>query len=191
MRPSASLRLRFIQPAEVLEHQAPLLGSEAGELVPRRVADFRPGAGRPGPKRARDVDAVAQRRAARALLLFVGFVAGEGAARVEELAIESLLPLDRAGVQPARLELARQLARLLRQRAGGAGIAARLQALELLSEGALATGELAQPLHHRIAARRHHRQEALRIAVHPLLLLRHAGELLHRFLEAGARLRPG
>src|SRR5439155_1387840 len=27
--------------------------------------------------------------------------------------------------------------------------------------------------------------------VHPLLLLRHAGELLHRFLEAGARLRPG
>src|SRR6266704_1075923 len=100
MRPSASLRLRFIQPAEILEHQAPLLGGETGELVPRRVADFRPGAGRPRLECARDMHAVAQGRAAGALLLFVGLIAGEGAARVEELAIESQAP--RRGPHPLR-----------------------------------------------------------------------------------------
>src|SRR2546426_6566366 len=52
------LLLRLIQPAEVLEHHAPLLGRETGELVPRGVADFRTGAGRSGVECGRNVDAV-------------------------------------------------------------------------------------------------------------------------------------
>src|SRR6266851_1096859 len=191
MRPSASLMLRFIQPAEVLEHHAPLLGRETGELVPRGVADFRTGAGRPGEQRGRNVDAVTRGGAAGALLLLIRLLAGEAAAGIEQLAVETLLPLDRAAIEPSRLELSGQLAGFLSKRTRGPGIASCLQTLELLSERALAAGELAQALHHRIAARRHHRQQSLRVAVHPLLLLRHTGELLERLLEAGSRLRAG
>src|SRR2546426_693890 len=76
------LLLRLIQPAEVLEHHAPLLGRETGELVPRGVADFRTGAGRSGEERGRNVDAVICGGAARAALLGIPPVAGGGAARL-------------------------------------------------------------------------------------------------------------
>src|SRR2546427_4598775 len=185
------LLLRLIQPAEVLEHHAPLLGRETGELVPRGVADFRTGAGRSRDERGWKVDAVTGGGAAGALLLVVRLVAGGAAAGIEQLAVEALLPLDRPAIEPSRLELSGQLAGLLGERARGAGIASCLQPLELLGEGALAAGELTQALHHRITARRHHRQQPLRVAVHALLLLRHAGELLERLLEAGSRLRAG
>src|SRR3954454_7187292 len=99
MRTSASLMLLLIQPAEVLEHHAPLLGRETGELVPRRVADFRSGARRPGKERAGNVHAVAHGGAAGAILLFIRFVAGKAAAGVEQFAIEAFLPLDRAAVE--------------------------------------------------------------------------------------------
>src|SRR5712664_2543975 len=163
--------LRLIQPAEVLEHHAPLLGRETGELVPRRVADFRPCAGRPRKERGGNVDAVTGRRATGALLLFIRLLAGQAAAGVEQLAIQALLSLDRPTVEASGLQLPSQLTGLLRQGARGAGIASRLQALELLGELTLAVGELTDPLHHRIAAHSHHRQEPLRVAVHSLLLL--------------------
>src|SRR5881397_1647576 len=103
--PSATLMLRFIQPAEVLEHHAPLLGRETGELVPRRVADFRPCAGRSREERGGNVDTVTGRGATGALLLFIRLLAGQAAAGVEQLAIEAPLPLDRATVEPSRFEL--------------------------------------------------------------------------------------
>src|SRR2546425_6325516 len=188
---ATQLLLRLIQPAEVLEHHAPLLGRETGELVPRRVADFRTCAGRTGEERGRNVDAVTRGGAAGTLLLFIGLVAGEAAAGIEQLAVEALLPRDCSGVEPSRFELSGQLAGFLGEGTGGAGIASCLQPLELLGECALAAGELAQALQHRVAARRHHRQQPLRVAVHSLLLLRHPGELLERLLEAGSRLGAG
>src|SRR5438874_13227108 len=183
--------LLLIQPAEVLEHHAPLLGRKTGELIPRRVADFRPCASRPREERPRNVDAVTRRGATGAVLLFVRLVAGQAAAGIEQLAIEALLPLDRAAVEPSRFELSGELARFLSEGTRGTGITFCLQALELLSQLALAAGELTQPLHHRVPAHPHHRQHPLRVAVHSLLLLGHAGELLDRLLEAGSRLRGG
>src|SRR4051812_33320998 len=76
------------------------------------------------------------------------------------------------------------------ERAGAPRTPTRLQALELLGQRTLARGQLTQPLH-RLSARAHHRQQPLRIAVHPLLLLGHAGELFDRLLEARSRLRAG
>src|ERR1051325_1779178 len=49
--PAATLMLRFIQPAEILEHHAALLGRETGQLVPGGIADFRSRAGRTGAQR--------------------------------------------------------------------------------------------------------------------------------------------
>ena len=128
---------------------------------------------------------------ADAVFLLVRLISGETAAGIEQLAIQPLLPFDGSGVEPAGLELARQLARLLRERTRGARIAARLQALQLLGERALPARELAQPLHHGITTGRHHREQPLRIAVHALLLLRHARELFERLLETRSRLRAG
>src|SRR5256885_13071243 len=94
-RPRATLMLRLIQPAEVFEHHAPLLGRETGQLVPRRIADFGACAGRAGQQRGGDVAAVGGgRRAARALLLFVWLFAREAAAGIEQLAVQALLTLD-------------------------------------------------------------------------------------------------
>src|SRR5882762_8657664 len=153
--------LRVIEPAEVLEHHATLLGRESTQLVPRRVAEPRSAASRTWEERGRDVNAVGTGCGpAGALLLLVGLVARQAATGVEQFAIEALLPLDGSGVEPARL---------LGQRARSAGVAARLQALELFGEGALAARELAEPLHHRVATRSHHRQQPLRVAVHALL----------------------
>ena len=128
--------------------------------------------------------ALADRRATLALFLLIGLLAGQAATGIEQLAIEAFLAFDGAAIEPSRLERARQLARFLGERARGAGIAAGLQPLELLGQRALLGGELPQPLHHRIAAHAHHRHQALRLAVHPLLLLRHAGELFQRFLKS-------
>src|SRR5438874_12538816 len=114
--------LLLIQPAEVLEHHAPLLGRKTGELIPRRVADFRPCASRPREERPRNVDAVTRRGATGAILLFVRLVAGEAAAGIEQLAIEALLPLDRAAVEPSRFELSGELARFLSECTRGTGI---------------------------------------------------------------------
>src|SRR5258706_14327891 len=150
--------LRVIEPAEVLEHHAALLGRESAQLVPRRVAEFGTAAGRAWEERGRDVDAIgAGCGAAGALLLLVGLIAREGATGVEQLAIQPLLPLDGSGVQPARLELPRELARFLGQGTGGTGVAPRLQALELFGEGPLAPGELPGPLDHPVPPRSHHR----------------------------------
>src|SRR5438876_6463927 len=188
---AAPLLLRLIQAAEVLEHHAPLLGRETGELVPRGIADLWPCARRPREERGRNVDAVTARGAAGAFLLLIRLVAREAAACVEQLAVEALQSRDRSGVEPSRFELPRELARFLRERTRGAGIAAGLEAFQLLGELPLAVGELPHPLHHRVAAHPHHRQKSLRVTVHALLLLRHAGELLDRLLEAGSRLRAG
>src|ERR1051325_7705382 len=109
--PAATLMLRFIQPAEILEHHAALLGRETGQLVPGGKADFRSRAGRPGAQRGRNVDAFADRGAARAILVLVRLVTGEAATRVQQLPVQVILPLDRPRVEPARLELARPRAR--------------------------------------------------------------------------------
>src|SRR2546427_13048499 len=87
------LLLRLIQPAEVLEHHAPLLGRETGELVPRGVADFRTGAGRSGEERGRNVDAVICGGAARARLLVLPVRARGGVGRLWRAAGGGLPPL--------------------------------------------------------------------------------------------------
>src|SRR5256885_6814706 len=152
---AAPLLLRLIQAAEVLEHHAPLLGREPGQLVPRGVADFRTRAGRAREERAWNVDTVTRRRTTGTLLLLIGLVSRQTAARVEQLAIETLLPFDRAAVEPPRFQLPGELAGFLGEGASSTGIAARLQPLELFGQLALAAGKLTQPLHHRVAARAH------------------------------------
>src|SRR5437764_5448084 len=119
-RKSASLRLVFIQPEEVFQHQAPLLGRQSAQLVPRGITKLGTRSGRARKERARDVDAIAGRGAAGALLLIVWLLAGETAAGVDQFAIELLLPIEGAPVQPSRFELARQLAGFLGQSAGRA-----------------------------------------------------------------------
>src|SRR4051812_4315418 len=115
MRPSASLMLLLIQPAEVLEHHAALLRRETGQLVPRRIADFRSRARRPGEKRGGNVYTVARRGATGAILLLIRLVTGKAAARIEQLAIQPLLSLDRAAVEPSGFELPGKLAGFLRE----------------------------------------------------------------------------
>src|SRR5437870_2642963 len=138
MPASASrLLLRLIQPAEVLEHHAPLLGRETGQLVPRGVADFRTGAGRSGGERGRNVDAVTRSGAAGALLLVIRLVAGETTAGIEQL--ERLLEAGsrlRAGDSLRRPHQrvrgrVERIERLLRERRGVGGIGIAL--LELLA----------------------------------------------------------
>src|SRR3989442_2361807 len=101
---ATQLLLRLIQPAEVLEHHAPLLGRETGELVPCRVADFRTCAGRTGEECCRNVDTVTRGGAAGTLLLFIGLVAREAAAGIEPPSAEALLARDFSGVEASRLE---------------------------------------------------------------------------------------
>src|ERR1044072_1179291 len=103
--PAATLMLRFIQPAEILEHHAALLGRETGQLVPGGIADFRSRAGRAGAQRGRNVDAVADRGATRAILVLVRLVAGEAATRGQQLPVQGILPLDRPPVAPRRPRL--------------------------------------------------------------------------------------
>src|SRR3989442_66435 len=175
---------RRIEAAEVLEHQPALLGRETTQVFPGRVAQPRARARRPRGQDPGEVDAVADCRAAGALLLIVGLGPGECPARVEQAAVHLLLPLDRGAVEPARVELAREIAGLLSQRACRRAGALGLQPLELLRQRALSGRERAQLLQHRLAARPDHRQQALGVAVQSLLSPRHAPTLLHRFLEA-------
>src|SRR5690242_18835460 len=111
------LRLRRIEPAEIIEHQAPLLGRQPLQLLPGRIAQPRCGAGRSGPQDLRHVHAVPGGGAADALLLLVGLIVREGAAGIEQPVVQTLLALDGLLVEPSRLELAGQLLRLLRERA--------------------------------------------------------------------------
>src|SRR2546427_5741830 len=135
---------RIDQP-EVLEHEAALLGREAGQLVPGRVAELRASARGPRREHARQMDVVADGGAADPLFLLVRLGAREGAARVEQPAVQPALALDRLAVEPAGLELAGQLARLLGEGPRGGARARRLQPLELLGQRALA-GREAAPL---------------------------------------------
>src|SRR2546422_2405119 len=115
---------RIDQP-EVLEHEAALLGGESGQLLPGRVAEPRAGARGPGREHARQMDAVAEGRAADPLFLLVRLGAREGAARVEQPAVQAALALDRLAVEPAGLELAGPPARLPRRGPPGGGPAPR------------------------------------------------------------------
>src|SRR2546428_5988520 len=96
---------RIDQP-EVLEHEAALLGGEAGQLVPGRVAELRARARGARREHARQMDAVADGGAADPLFLLVRLGSREGAARVEQPAVQAALALDRLAVEPAGLELA-------------------------------------------------------------------------------------
>src|SRR5438552_8669868 len=179
---------RIDQP-EVLEHEAALLGGEAGQLVPGRVTELRARARGPRREHARQMDAVADGGAADPLLLLVRLGARESAAGVEQPAVQAALALDRLAVEPASLELAGQLARLLGEGPRGGARARRLQALELLGQRALAGRQRAQLLEHRLPAQAHQRQQSLRLPVQPALRLGEARELLHRLGEPGARAR--
>src|SRR5213080_3785925 len=137
---------RCIQSPEILEHQATLLGSETLELLPRRVAEPRARARRPGLQDVGDVNAVPGRGAADALLGLVGLVVRERAARVEQSAVQPLLALDGLLVEAPGLELTRELFRLLRQWSGGGARPSGLEPLELLGKGALAGGQGAESL---------------------------------------------
>src|SRR3989442_13383423 len=122
---------RIDQP-EVLEHEAALLGGEAGQLVPGRVAELRARARGPWREHARQMDAVADGGAADPLFLLVRLGAREGAARVEQAAVQPALALDRLAVEPAGLQLAGQLPRPPRRGAPRAARAPRPHALRPL-----------------------------------------------------------
>src|SRR5438093_808097 len=184
-----STRLGSIQSPEVLEHEAPLLGGETRQLFPRRIAQPRTRSRSAGLEQRGKVHTVAGRGAAGALRFLVGLVTRQRAAGIEQAAVETLLALDRLLVQPPRLQLVRQLARLLRERAGSGAPGFRLQPLELLGERALTRGQGAQLLQHRAAAQTHHREEPTRLPVQPLLVARHPGEQLYRFGKPASRLR--
>src|SRR3989442_13397639 len=100
--------LRRIDQPEVLEHEAALLGGEGGEPLPGRVAESGARARGPGREHARQMDAVADGRAADPLLLLVRLRAREAAAGVEQPAVQPALTLDRLAVESAGLELAGQ-----------------------------------------------------------------------------------
>src|SRR5881396_201101 len=188
-RTTSSARLGRIQSPEVLEHEPPLLRREPRQLFPRRIAQPGPPARGAGLEQRGKVHTIAGGRATAAFLAFVGLAPGQGPAGVEQPAVQPLLALDRLLVETARVELARQLARLLRQGARRVAAALRLQSFELLRQRALPRRDRAQLLEHRLTAGAHHGQQPARLAVQPLLVARHPGELLHRFGEAAARLR--
>src|SRR5258708_8179053 len=102
--------------------------------------------------------------------------------------VQALLALDRLAVEAAGLDLARELMRLLRQRAGAGARALRLHALELLGEGALPRGQGAQLFAHRVPGA-HQRQEPLRLTVQPLLVAGEARQLLDGLREPAPRAR--
>src|SRR2546425_6056065 len=125
-----TLMLRRIDQPEVLEHEAALLGGEGGEPLPGRVAESGARARGPGREHARQMDAVADGRAADPLLLLVRLRAREAAAGVEQPAVQPALTLDRLAVESASLELAGQLARLLGEGPRGGARALRPPALQ-------------------------------------------------------------
>src|SRR5947207_1414514 len=188
-RTVSSARLGRIQSPEILEHEPSLLRRKPGQLFPRGIAQPGTRAGRAGLEQRREVHAVAGGGATGALFVFVGLTPREGPAGVEQPAVQPLLTLDRLLVETARVQLARQLARLLRQRARRGASALGLQPLELLRERPLARRDRAKELEHGLTARAHHGQQPARLAVQPLLVARHAGELLDRFREPDPRLR--
>src|SRR3989449_10438144 len=138
--------LRRIDQPEVLEHEAALLGGEGGEPPPGRVAESGARARGPGREHARQMDAVADGRAADPLLLRVRLRAREAAAGVEQPAVQPALTLDRLAVESAGLELAGQLARLPGEGPGGGARAPGPQALEPLRQRAPLGRERAPPL---------------------------------------------
>src|SRR5438876_1283155 len=149
-RPAIRLRLLWrIEPAEVLQHEPPLLGAEPRELLPRGIAELRARAGGARLQDLGNVDAVAGRGAAHALLLLVGLLALQGPARVQQPAVQLLLAPDGLLIEASGLELARQLAGFLGERRSRGARPLRLEALELLGEGALAGGEGPPLLAHR------------------------------------------
>src|SRR3989449_10379685 len=87
-------RSRRIEPAEVFENEATLLRRQTGQLFPRGILESRPRARRPRSQHAGQVHAVADRRTAGALAVFIGRGARQRAARVEQP----------AGQPPAALE---------------------------------------------------------------------------------------
>src|SRR5437867_148020 len=188
-RTTSSARLGRIQSPEVLEHEPPLLRREPRQLFPRRIAQPGPPARGAGLEQRGKVHTIAGGRATAAFLAFVGLAPGQGPAGVEQAAVQPLLALDRLLVETARVQLARQLSRLLRQRARRAAPTLGLQPLELLRERALARGDRAQLLEHRLTARPHHGKESARRAVQPLLVARHPRELLDRLGEPAPRPR--
>src|SRR5256884_116407 len=188
-RTTSSARLGRIQSREVLEHEPPLLRREPRQLCPRRIAQPGPPARGAGLEQRGKVHTIAGDRATAAFLAFVGLAPGQGPAGVEQAAVQPLLALDRLLVETARVQLARQLSRLLRQRARRAAPTLGLQPLELLRERALARGDRAQLLEHRLSARPHHGKESARRAVQPLLVARHPRELLDRLGEPAPRPR--
>src|SRR2546423_12824260 len=131
------LLLWRIEPAEVVQHQAPLFRGESLQLTPPGAAQPRARACRSGLQRRGDVNAVARRRPAHALLAFVRLVVREGAAGVEQPVVQALLALDRPLVEAAGLELAGELPGLLPQGASGGADALGLHPLQLLGQRAL------------------------------------------------------
>src|SRR5207247_187487 len=132
-----SPRCGRIEPAEVLQDEPPLLGGEPPELLPRGIAELRARAGGARLQDFGNVDAVAGRGAAHALLLLVGLLALQGPARVQQPAVQLLLAPDGQLIEASGLELARQLAGFLGERRSRGARPLRLEALELLGEGPL------------------------------------------------------
>src|SRR5690348_9511897 len=185
---SATSRLWRIDPSEILEHESPLLRTQPLQLFPRGIPESRARARGARLQCRRQMNAIPRRRAADPLFVLVRLVVRARAPRVEQPVIQSLLTLDRRAVESSGLELARQLLRLLRERPGSRARSARLDALELLGQRALARGQGPELLRHGVSARAHHRQESAGLGVQALLVARQARELFDRLRKAAARL---
>src|SRR2546428_9650569 len=95
--------LRLIQPAEVLEHHAPLLRRESAQLVPRRVTNSWACAGRPRQQRGGDVGAVGRScRAAGAALLLRPLLPRGASGGLPQPLVEPLPPPQSRGGRAAR-----------------------------------------------------------------------------------------
>src|SRR5689334_5458651 len=135
-----SLRLLFIDALEIIEDRATLVGGEAAELVPIRLAELRSVLPRRVRVRRREL-LVALRRLGLALVVVVALVLLQRAARVEQPTEELLLPSERRSVDAAALERVRELPCLLRELRGAIAAGTLTHLVQLLRDAALLPGE--------------------------------------------------
>src|SRR5438105_8834167 len=109
-----ALRLLFIDSLEVIEDRAALIGGQAAQLVPVRLAELRAVlAGRVGVRRRELL--VPLRRFRFALVAVLALILLERTARVEATPEELLLPGERRTVDASSLERFGELTRFLRE----------------------------------------------------------------------------
>src|SRR5437588_3112316 len=178
------LRL-FIDSLEVLEDRAALIGGQAAQLVPVRLAELRAVlAGRVGVRRRELL--VPLRRFRFALVAVLALILLERTARVEETPEELLLPGERRTVDASSLERFGELTRFLRELRRPIATGAFAHFVELQRDAPLLPRQgPCRRLHLGRHLTTRHRHEALRLGVDRALLLRHFLQLLQHLCKAG------